>query len=230
MKRIILSFFLVFSVFCINSLGQNATLNKYGLKVIDNLEVYKEIVKNDSSQSLIDLKKFIPSIKLDIRYATKNNFLGEPVYKQKRAFARYPAAIALKAVQAELKEKGLGLMIYDGYRPYTVTCKFFEKTKDTVFCAVPWRGSRHNRGCAIDLTLYSLKTGKALPMPTPFDDFSKKAHAEYKDLPANIIKNRETLKEVMAKHGFKVLADEWWHYDYTDWNKFDLMDIPFENL
>ena len=230
MKRQILSFFLVFSLIYINSLGQNVPLNKYNLKVIDNFEVYKEIVQKDSTQALIDLKKFIPTIKLDIRYATKKNFLGEAVYKQKRAFARYPAAVALKAIQEELKEKNLGLMIFDGYRPYTVTCRFFEKTHDTVFCAVPWRGSRHNRGCAIDLTLFNLKTGRALRMPTPFDDFSKKAHAEYKDLPANIIKNRELLKEVMAKHGFKVLADEWWHYDFEDWKKFDLMDIPFEEL
>lgn len=230
MKRIILSFFLVFSVFYINSLGQTIPLNKYNLKVIDNFALYKEIVQKDSLQELVDLKKYIPSLKLDIRYATKNNFLGEPVYKQKRAFARRPAAAALKAVQEELKTKNLGLMIFDGYRPYSVTVKFFEKTQDTVFCAVPWRGSRHNRGCAIDLTLYSLKTGKALPMPTPFDDFSKKAHAEYKDLPANIIKNRELLKDVMHRHGFKVLADEWWHYDFSDWKNFELMDIPFEEL
>lgn len=230
MKRIFFSVIIAFGLFCFNSLGQNIPLNKYNLKVVDKVEIYKELVENDGAQRLVDLKKFIPSIKLDIKYATNDNFMGEPVYKQKRAFARYPAAVALKKIQAELKKKNLGLKIFDGYRPYSVTCRFFEKTRDSVFCAVPWRGSRHNRGCAVDLTLVNLKTGKELKMPTPFDDFTPKAHAEYKDLPEDVIKNRELLKDVMSRHGFKVLADEWWHYDFAEWNKFELTDIPFEEL
>jgi len=210
--------------------AQKPKPNKYGLVVVNKYEDYKNLVKSDSTQELVELEKFIPDIKLDIRYATKNNFFGEPVYKMSRAFARRPAAEALKQVQEELKTKGLCLKIFDGYRPYSVTVRFFEKLKDTIFLAVPWRGSRHNRGCAVDLTICSLETGKDIEMPTPFDDFTDKAHAEYKNLPDSVIKNREFLKEIMTRHGFKVLADEWWHYDYNDWKKFEITDIPFEKL
>lgn len=230
MKRVILFPILAFTLFVNITYSQDIKPNKYGLVIVSNLQDYKTIVNKDSSQALINLKEFIPAITLDIRYADSNNFVGEPVYKLKKAFARYPAAIALKAVQEELSKKGLGLLIFDGYRPYSVTVKFFEKTQDTIFCAVPWRGSRHNRGCAIDLSLVYLNTGKELEMPTPFDDFSKKAHAECTDLPKNVIENRELLKDVMTRHGFKVLVDEWWHYDFLDWKKFGLMDIPFEEL
>ncbi len=210
--------------------GQELRKNKYGLIVIDNPKIYYNLAAKDSSNILVDLQKFIPSIKLDIRYSTKNNFLGEPVYKSARAFLRLPAAIALKKVQHELNLIGLGLKIFDGYRPYSATVIFYNKVKDTIYAASAYTGSRHNRGCAVDLTLISLKTRKPLDMPTDFDSFDIKAHSDYLKLPPNVIKNRDLLIGIMAKYGFINLDSEWWHYDFKDWKKFDLMDLSFDQL
>ena len=210
--------------------AQEKPLNKYGLYVVSDINTYKELIKKDSSNQLVNLKKLIPLIKLDIRYATRNNFLGEPVYNSPEAFLRLPAAYALEKVISELKLMGLGIKVFDAYRPYSATVKFYNKVKDTVYVASAWTGSRHNRGCAIDLTLISLKTGKALNMPTGFDSFLEKAHSDYLKLPPEEIKNRDLLIGVMAKYGFNNYSGEWWHYDFKDWNKFDLMDISFEQL
>jgi len=210
--------------------GQQIHKNKYGLFVIDKLSEYNALVSKDSSNRLVNLQNIIPGIKLDIRYATKNNFLGEPVYNSAYAFLRLPAAIALKKVQMELKKMGMGIKVFDAYRPYSATVKFYNKVKDTVYVASAWTGSRHNRGCAVDLTLISLKTGKPLDMPTGFDSFLDKAHSDYLDLTPEEIRNRDLLIGVMAKYGFNNYPGEWWHYDYKDWKKFDLMDISFEQL
>jgi D-alanyl-D-alanine dipeptidase len=212
-----------------HSIAQYAD-NKYGLKVIADFEAYRNTVAADSANELIDLSQHIPGIVLDIRYATSNNFVNEPVYRLAAAFARRPVAEALLRVQQELALQGLGLKIYDAYRPYTVTVKFYEKTQDSVFVAVPWKGSRHNRGCAVDLTLVNLKTGKDVRMPTPYDEFSEKAHPDYADVPRKTKENRNLLISVMNKYGFTVYPDEWWHFDFPGWEKFDLMDIPFEEL
>ena len=210
--------------------GQQLHKNKYGLYVVNNIKHYNNLVAKDSSNELVNLQKVIPDIKLDIRYATKNNFLGEQIYKSAFAFLRLPAALSLKKVQKELKKLGLGIKVFDAYRPYSATVKFYNTVKDTVYVASARTGSRHNRGCAIDLTLIYLKTGKALDMPTGFDSFSEKAHSDYLNLPANEIKNRDLLIGVMAKHGFNNYSGEWWHYDFKNWEKFDLMDISFEQL
>jgi len=121
-------------------------------------------------------------------------------------------------------------VIYDGYRPYAVTKKIWEFVLDEDFAASPKTGSRHNRGCAIDLGLYDLKTGELLEMPTVFDEFTPKAGHGYQELPLSVRANRALLRSVMEKHGFQVLESEWWHYDFRDWKKFDLMDIPFTVL
>ena len=210
--------------------GQELKKNKYGLFVIDNPKMYHDLTLKDSSNILVDLQKIIPYIKLDIRYSTKKNFLGEPVYNSARAFLRLPAAIALKKVQHELNLIGLGIKIFDGYRPYSATVKFYNKVKDTIYAASAYTGSRHNRGCAVDLTLISLKTGKPLDMPTDFDSFSEKAHSDYLNLTSSEIKNRDLLIGVMAKYGFINLDSEWWHYDFKDWKKYDLMDLSFDQL
>ena len=204
--------------------------NPFGLQIINDLEAYKEYVKADPDKELVELKKYIPGIKLDIRYATKNNFTGQAVYSQARAFARRPVAEALKKVQGELKKSGLGLKIFDGYRPYTVTTRFFAIASDKSFVANPKDGSRHNRGCAIDLTLIDLKTGKELAMPTPYDSFAPEAASDFKGLSEEVLKNRETLRVVMEKNNFRVLKNEWWHFDFIGWRNFELMDIPFEDL
>jgi zinc D-Ala-D-Ala dipeptidase len=194
------------------------------------LKSYIEQIKANPNIRLVEINKYIPGIVLDIRYATANNFMHRKMYKQARAFARLPVVLALKEVEEDLKTRGLGIKIYDAYRPYAVTVKFYEETPDTNFVADPRRGSKHNRGCAIDMSLIDLKTGKELDMPTGFDSFSKKAGANYANLPKQEIDNRELLKTVMAAHGFRVIATEWWHYDFNGWANYPLLDIPFSEI
>jgi D-alanyl-D-alanine dipeptidase len=152
------------------------------------------------------------------------------VYNIPKAFTRLPVAKALKKVQNELKKENLGLKIFDAYRPYSVTVQFFKKVKDTNYVASPKKGSRHNRGCAVDLTIIDLKTGKEIEMPTAYDDFTEKAASNFNDLPVKIIENREKLKKIMANNGFKVFYTEWWHYDFNGWENYELVDISFEEL
>lgn len=210
--------------------AQNSKQNKYGLKIIDTQQEYKESVSRDKNKALIEISKAIPGIKLDIRYATRNNFMKQVMYKQARAFARRPVVQQLRLIQAELKTKGYALKIFDAYRPYAITVEFYKKASDKHFVADPAKGSKHNRGCAVDLTLIDLKTGKDLPMPTPYDSFDAAAAPYYKNLPATLIKNRDFLIQTMHAHGFKVIDNEWWHFDFTGWSNYELMDIPFDQL
>lgn len=209
---------------------QKAALPKTELKVTSDYDEYKAYYKAHPNHQLVELKKVIPGIVLDIRYATTNNFMKLAVYRQARAFARKPVAEQLKKIQQELNKKGYGLKIYDGYRPYTATKTLYIKAKNKNFVAHPEKGSRHNRGCAIDLSLIYLKTGKDVPMPTPYDSFSPSAAATYANLPPDILKNRELLINVMQAHGFKVLSNEWWHFDFNGWKDYEILDIPFEKL
>ncbi|NEU09025.1 M15 family metallopeptidase [Flavihumibacter sp. R14] len=228
MIRRLLVIFLFLFICALSLSGQTA--NPGELRIVDSYADYFSGIKADSSTRLVEIIKYIPDIKLDIRYATRNNFTGQAVYTEARAFARLPVVITLAAVQQELKEKGLGLKIYDAYRPYSVTVKFFEIATDKSFVASPKTGSRHNRGCAIDMTLIKLKTGKELKMPTPYDSFAPEASAKFNDLPKRARVNRNTLIQVMEAHGFKVLNNEWWHFDFNGWKDFDLMNIPFNKL
>ncbi len=214
----------------VTSNAQEVSTNEYGLYVIDNVERYLAITEQDSNKKLVDIEKYIPGIVLDIRYATDNNFVGEPVYIIPKAYTRLPVAKALKKIQKELAVENLGLKIYDAYRPYSVTVKFFKKVKDTNFVASPKNGSRHNRGCAVDLTIVDLKSGKEIDMPTGYDDFTEKASQNFNDLPQNVLKNRDKLKRIMTENGFKVYTSEWWHYDFNGWENYELMDISFEEL
>jgi D-alanyl-D-alanine dipeptidase len=202
---------------------------KYGLKPI-TLAEYKTSILQNSKNELIDLKKFIPGIVLDIRYATPNNFTNEVIYQSARAYARKPVAEALRNAQLEFKQYGVGIKIFDAYRPYSATVKFYEVYKDTTYVASPYRGSRHNRGCAIDMTLVDLKTGKELAMPTEFDSFKKEAWPTTPVKEPVVKKNRDLIISVMHKHGFKVNSSEWWHFDFIGWQKYDVMDISFEEL
>lgn len=180
---------------------------------------------------MVDLSLFVKGITLDVRYATTNNFTGEQIYEAPLAFVRQPVAEALKNVSEELALYGLGIKVFDAYRPYSATLKFYEVMKgDTNFVAAPWKGSRHNRGCAVDVTLIDINTGVELPMPTAFDDFTEKAAVDYPDLPDELLKNRKLLIDIMTKYGFETYAWEWWHYDFSGWENFDLMDISFESL
>lgn len=204
--------------------------NPYGLAVISDYQTYKETVTINAANQLVEIKKAIPSVILDIRYATKNNFMQQAMYNQARAFARKPVVEQLKKIQAVLKTKKLGLKIFDAYRPYAITVAFYQKASDKNFVANPAKGSKHNRGCAIDLTLVDLKTGKELPMPTPYDSFAPAAAPDFANLPPEVIKNRDFLIATMEANGFKVIANEWWHFDFNGWQNYDLMDIPFEKL
>ncbi|HWK05826.1 MAG TPA: M15 family metallopeptidase [Puia sp.] len=208
----------------------DAALRKYGLKTIASPEEYRRLVSQDPQQEIVELKKIIPGITLDIRYATANNLMHRPMYSIADAFMRRPAAEALRDIEEELKPMGLGLKIYDGYRPYNVTVVFYEAYHDSAFVASPYTGSRHNRGCAVDLTLIDRKTGKELYMPTPYDAFTKQASATYANLPDSALKNRQLLQDVMLKHGFVIYPDEWWHFDYAGWKKYPVMDISYELL
>jgi D-alanyl-D-alanine dipeptidase len=202
---------------------------KYGLKATTYTE-YLETVKVDSKKELIDLQKFVPGLVLDIRYATTNNFTNEKIYNLARAYARKPVAESLKKIQEELKPQGLGIKIFDAYRPYKATVKFYEVYRDTTYVASPYRGSRHNRGCALDLTVIDLKTGEELKMPTEYDSFKKEAWPSTPVSDPLIRKNRALLIEIMEKHGFKVNGSEWWHYDFKGWKNYEVMDIDFEEL
>jgi zinc D-Ala-D-Ala dipeptidase len=202
---------------------------QYGISPVTYSE-YVKTVQADPRKELVDLEKFIPEIRLDIRYATSNNFTGEQIYNIAKAYARRPVAEALSKVQRDLKTVGLGLKIFDAYRPYKATVRFYEVYKDTTYVASPYRGSRHNRGCAVDLTLIDLKTGKELKMPTPYDSFRKEAwpSADIKD--PEIKKNRQLLIRFMEKYGFKVNSSEWWHFDFVGYKKYEILDIDFEEL
>ena len=221
---------LFFLLLFITSYAQQDKLNKYGLYVVDDTGTYFSLVEKDSSKLLIDISEYIPDIVLDIRYATSNNFVGEAVYNIPKAYTRLPVAKALKKIQNELKKKNLGLKIYDAYRPYSVTVRFYEKVQNPDYAASPGKGSRHNRGCAVDLTIVDLKTGHELVMPTGYDDFTEKAGHGYNDLSEETIRNRALLKEIMMENGFDIYPAEWWHYDFKGWQNYELMDITFEEL
>jgi zinc D-Ala-D-Ala dipeptidase len=181
---------------------------------------------------LVELVKLDPTIKLDIRYATTNNFLGTPLYTQARAFLQRPAAEALVRANSELKSSGYGLIIHDGYRPWYVTEIFWKATPDDkkIFVANPALGSRHNRGCAVDLSLYDLQTGKEVKMPSGYDEMTDRAYADYPGGTTEERARRALLRQAMEKQGFVVNPDEWWHFDYQDWKQYPILNLKFEDL
>jgi CubicO group peptidase (beta-lactamase class C family)/D-alanyl-D-alanine dipeptidase len=181
---------------------------------------------------LVDLTALDKSIKLDIRYATDNNFLGTPLYTSARAFMQRPAAEALARVHKALAADGYGLLIYDAYRPWYVTKMFWEATpeKQRIFVADPSKGSRHNRGCAVDLTLYDRKTGKIVEMVGGYDEMTDRSFADYPGGTLVQRRHREVLRRAMAAEGFTVYEWEWWHFDYKDWRKYPILNLTFEEL
>ena len=201
-----------------------------GPRVVPDFAAYSRLAREDPAQRLVDLETFIPGIVLDIRYATPNNFMHQTLYPVAKAWLRYPAAVALREIQQELAREGLGLKIYDGYRPYSITKRMWDAIRNPDFVADPAKGSRHNRGAAVDLTLIDLRTGSELPMPTPYDDFTPRAAQDFNDLPAEQIANRAKLRDVMTRHGFEPLPTEWWHFDFAGWQKFDLLNVDLREL
>ena len=184
--------------------------------------------KND----LVELARLDPAIRLDIRYATSNDFLGTPVYTQARAFLQRPAAEAMLRALRRLQPLGYGLLIHDGYRPWYVTKIFWDATPESgkIFVADPAQGSRHNRGCAVDLTLYDLKTNEIVEMTSLYDEMSPRAFPDYPGGTSLQRWHRDLLRWAMEAEGFTVYESEWWHFDYKDWREYAIGNIPFEKL
>jgi len=204
--------------------------NKYGLEVVRDVRTYQRLVRLDPDKQLVDVERVVSGVVLDVRYSTANNFMHTPLYPIAKVFVRRPAALALADVQRELAPNGVGLKIFDGYRPYSITERMWEPVRNPDFVADPAQGSRHNRGAAVDLTLIDLRTGREIAMPTPYDDFTPRARQDYSDLPPDVIANRAKLRDAMTRHGFDPLPTEWWHFDFRGWKKFELMDLPLQNL
>jgi len=179
---------------------------------------------------LVEIPQINPNIKLDIRYATTNNFTGKVVYPSSRCYLRRAVAEKLDKVQRELEELGLGLKIFDGYRPLSVQRKFWEICPDPRYVADPAKGSKHNRGSAVDVTLIDRATGKELVMPSEFDDFTEKAHRDYAKMAPEGARYCKLLELIMVKHGFIPLPTEWWHFDDINWENYDLLDKDFDQL
>lgn len=181
---------------------------------------------------LVELAPLDRTIHLDIRYATTNDFLGVPVYTQARAFLQRPAAEALLRVLHQLQPLGYGLLIHDGYRPWYVTKIFWDATppEGKIFVADPAQGSRHNRGCAVDLTLYDLKTGQPIEMTGGYDEMSPRSFPSYPGGTSLQRWHRDLLRRAMESEGFTVYESEWWHFDYKEWHEYGILNIPFERL
>lgn len=188
--------------------------------------------KNKREADLVELVKLDNTIKLDIRYATENNFVGKAVYPEARAFLQRPAAEAVVRVHRKLKEKGLGLVIFDGYRPWRITKLFWEVVPEDKrkFVADPAKGSKHNRGAAVDLSIYELKTGRLLEMPSEYDEFTERASPDYAGGTEKERENRDLLRRLMEAEGFIVNPNEWWHFDYKDWESYAIYDIAFSEI
>ena len=158
---------------------------------------------------LVELTTLDPGIRLDIRYATPNNLAGRPVYAEARAFLQRPAADALLRAHLALKPQGYGLLVFDGYRP---------------------TGSKHHRGCAVDLSMYDLKTGREVEMPSVYDEMSPRAYPDYTGGTADARQRRDILRAAMEHEGFIVEPNEWWHFNYKDWQAYPILDIPFAQI
>ncbi|MDB5203541.1 MAG: peptidase vanX D-ala-D-ala dipeptidase [Ferruginibacter sp.] len=211
--------------------AQDSTKNKYGLWVISSKKVFIKTTIGQPAKNMVDLKKAIPSLLLDLKYSSSDNFMGKPLYPAlKTTYLRSKAVQALKSVQQELNDKNLGLQIWDAYRPYAVTEKMWEPVKDDRYAADPKTGSGHNRGVAVDLTIIDLSTGMPLDMGTGFDNFSDTAHQDFKNLPAKVLSNRLLLRTVMEKYGFVALETEWWHYFLANPKTYELLNLSFKDL
>ena len=182
-----------------------------------------------SDSDLVDIQSINPRIRVDIRYATSNNFIGKPVYPCAKCYLRRKVAMKLDQIQKRLEKIGLGLKIFDGYRPLSAQKVFWDYCPDPRFVAPPDKGSEHNRGAAVDLTLVD-QEGKELKMPTGFDDFTDKAHRSYERLPKEVLHNRMLLESVMSEQGFIPLASEWWHFDDEEVEKYPIEDIALDQL
>jgi serine beta-lactamase-like protein LACTB len=215
------------STFKVRPLRPVAELRKLALAAKPPLE------KGDFRKpDLVELTALDRTIKLDVRYAGTDNFLSTPFYASAKAYLQRPAAEALVRVHKKLAKDGYGLLVFDGYRPWSVTKMFWDATPDDkkVFVADPAKGSRHNRGCAVDLTLYDLKSGRPVEMVGGFDEMSDRSYPDYPGGTSLQRHHRDLLRRAMAAEGFTVYEAEWWHFDYQDWRKYPILNKTFEEV
>lgn len=187
---------------------------------------------NFKESNLIELVKLDSTFHLDIKYATENNFAKRAVYKEARAFLQKSAAEALIKANKQLRQMGYGLLLFDGYRPWSVTKLFWDITpqEKRIFVADPKKGSRHNRGCAIDLTLYEIVTGNEVEMTGAYDEMTERSYPNYNGGTINQRKSRDLLRRIMEANGFTVYDTEWWHFDYKDWKSYRIQNIDFSKI
>ena len=199
--------------------------------VIKDIKIYKEVVRTNPSAVMVDVKKLVPEIVFDLRYATKNNFMHRKLYPSlTTTYMRSAAVRALDSIENELHNQGLGLKIFDAYRPFSITRQMWDLIRDERYVANPAKGSGHNRGTAVDLTIIQLATKQELDMGTGFDNFSDTAHHTFIHLPEDVLRNRKLLKDIMEQHGFAALETEWWHYSLNTSKDFGLLDIGFREM
>jgi zinc D-Ala-D-Ala dipeptidase len=199
--------------------------------IITTKKVYLLSIDSNVQKTMINVKQLIPTIELDLRYNTTNNFTKTKLYiSANTTYMRKPAAYALMQVQEILKQKGLGIKIFDAYRPYAATKLMWELVKDERYVANPKNGSNHNRGLAVDLTLINLATKQEINMGTGFDNFTDTAHHTFTTLPQGIVDNRKVLKTTMEQFGFKAFDTEWWHYSWPNNANYEVLDINFMNM
>lgn len=181
-----------------------------------------------ATPDLVDLARLDPRLRLDIRYATPANFMGRVLYPVPRAVAQRPVAEALAKVQTRAEAEGYGLLVFDAYRPWRITRMMWDETPPDKreFVADPRTGSRHNRGCSIDLSLH--RGGIEVTMPSPYDDFTPAAYRSNSAAPPEALRLSRLLEEWMVAEGFVPLANEWWHYDWAEWRRYPVMDVPLE--
>jgi zinc D-Ala-D-Ala dipeptidase len=192
----------------------------------------KTLLPASNTSGLVELTRLDPSIRLDIRYATPSNFTGRTLYSQARAFLMDEPAAALVRVHHRAREEGLGLTLFDAYRPWSVTKALWEATPpaNRGFVANPKEGSKHNRGSAVDLSLHDLATGRLVEMPGPYDDFTRRAYRDFEPVSATARLNRSRLERWMEAEGFTGIHNEWWHFDWRKWRSYPILDVPFEAL
>ncbi len=187
---------------------------------------------NQVELAVMNLATLNAGFKFDIRYARADNFMKEPVYPSAHAFLLEHVARDLEAVHLELIPRGYGLLIFDGYRPWSVTKIFWDRSNehDRQFLADPQRGSSHNRGCAVDLSLYDLATGEAVTMPSDFDEMNEKAYVAYPGGDAQSRELRDLLQSTMKKHGFLGIKNEWWHFNHASHAEWPVMNFSFAEI
>jgi zinc D-Ala-D-Ala dipeptidase len=229
-----LKWLIISVVSCLNFTSvtaQNLPISSYGLPIINSDSIYRASLLFHPEKHMVSLLQ-IPGIIMNLRYASTNNFMHRKLYPNntKNSFLRKPAYQALEGVARDLALQGLVLVIFDAYRPYSVTVRIWIPVQDERYAANPIKGSGHNRGVAVDLTLADSKTHQLLPMPTDFDNFSDSAREDFNGTDAKRIANRELLKRVMEKHGFIPLSTEWWHFSWPHAENFEVLDLSFSEL